>query len=109
MRLWEWLHLSEEQLLSITCAGHSSIGRHCMLKKDLELERGWQWLLDEVSRQMGERPKDLNGMLFLVGVQELGKGKQKFTKEQKQDLMHIAICRVLSLSGFYVLEGSDSD
>jgi len=58
---------------------------------------------------LGEKPKDLNGVLFLIGVQELGKGYQKFTKEQKQDLMHIAICKVLSFSGYYELEGLDSE
>ena len=46
-------------------------------------------------------------MLFLIGVQELGAGKKNFSKEEKQDLMHIAICKVLSLSGFYELEGLD--
>ena len=50
---------------------------------------------------------DLDGVLFLIGVQELGAGPQKFTKEQKQDLMHIAICTLLSRSGYYVLEGHD--
>lgn len=58
---------------------------------------------------LGEKPKDLNGTLFLIGVQELGKGHQFFTKEQKQDLMHIAICKVLSYAGFYELEGLDEE
>ena len=49
----------------------------------------------------------LNAVLFLIGVQELGRGLQRFSKEEKQDLMHIAICKVLSLSGFYELEGTD--
>jgi len=50
---------------------------------------------------------DLNAVLILVGVQELGQGHRQFSKEEKQDLMHIAICRVLSYSGFYELEGVD--
>jgi hypothetical protein len=45
----------------------------------------------------------------LIGVQELGQGHVHFTKEQKQDLMHIATCKVLSYSGFYELEGLDSE
>ena len=80
-----------------------------MLKKDLSLEIGWQALLSEIEKMLGSRPKDLNGVLFLIGVQELGKGHQKFTKEQKQDLMHIAICKALSFSGYYVLEGLDEE
>lgn len=58
---------------------------------------------------VGKRPKDLNSVLFLIGVQELGRGAQNFSKEEKQDLMHIAICKVLSLSGYYVLEGLDDN
>ena len=49
----------------------------------------------------------MNAILFLIGVQELGKGPKSFSKEEKQDLMHIAICKLLSLSGFYELEGTD--
>jgi hypothetical protein len=65
--------------------------------------------MEEIERMVGERPKDLNGTLFLIGVQELGKGQQHFTKEQKQDLMHIAICKVLSYAGYYELEGLDEE
>ena len=78
-----------------------------MIKKDLELERAWNTLLSKLEVIVGKRPKDLNSVLFLIGVQELGKGKKVFGKEEKQDLMHIAICKVLSLSGFYQLEGLD--
>lgn len=80
-----------------------------MIKKDLALERSWQLLLNELEAAIGKKPKDLNAVLFLIGVQELGKGKKTFSKEEKQDLMHIAICKVLSLSGFYELEGLDEE
>jgi hypothetical protein len=80
-----------------------------MLKRDLTLDRNWQSLMLEIERMLGQRPKDLNGTLFLIGVQELGKGQQLFTKEQKQDLMHIAICKVLSYAGYYELEGLDEE
>ena len=80
-----------------------------MYLKDLELQRKWTRLLTRVQQSIGKRPKDLNGMLFLIGVQELGKGPQNFSKEEKQDLMHIAICKVLSYSGYYALEGVDKD
>jgi hypothetical protein len=80
-----------------------------MIRKDLELERSWQQLLEELQRLIGKKPKDLNSVLFLIGVQELGKGRKRFSKEEKQDLMHIGICRVLSISGFYELEGLDEE
>lgn len=78
-----------------------------MIKKDLELERAWNKLLVALTDIVGKKPKDMNTVLFLIGVQELGRGKKVFGKEEKQDLMHIAICKVLSLSGFYELEGLD--
>lgn len=65
--------------------------------------------MGEIEGMVGQRPKDLNATLFLIGVQELGKGHQTFTKEQKQDLMHIAICKVLSYAGYYELEGLDTE
>ena len=80
-----------------------------MYQKDLSLERKWHQLLNELEVRIGKRPTDLNAVLFLIGVQELGRGQQNFSKEEKQDLMHIAICKVLSLSGFYKLEGTDED
>ncbi len=78
-----------------------------MIKKDLEQQREWQRLLTKVGKMVGKKPRDLNGILFLIGIQELGKGPIDFSKEEKQDLLHIAICKVLSLSGFYRLEGLD--
>lgn len=80
-----------------------------MLQKDLDLERAWHKLLIELENTLGKKPKDLNAVLFVIGVQELGRGAARFSKEEKQDLMHIGICKVLSLSGYYELEGSDRD
>jgi hypothetical protein len=80
-----------------------------MFKRDLDLERKWNSLLDDLNDIIGKKPKDLNGVLFLIGVQELGKGRKTFSKEEKQDLLHIGICKVLSLTGYYVLEGHDQE
>jgi hypothetical protein len=80
-----------------------------MQKKDLDLYKNWEKVLDSIERSFGKRPNDLNSVLFLVGVQELGQGRKIFTKEEKQDLIHIAICKILSLSGYYELEGIDED
>jgi hypothetical protein len=80
-----------------------------MFKRDLELDKRWNALLEELASIIGKKPKDLNGVLFLIGVQELGRGTKIFSKEEKQDLMHIGICKVLSLSGYYELEGLDNE
>lgn len=78
-------------------------------QKDLELQRNWATLMSELKDRLGMRPRDLNHVLFLIGIQELGKGMRHFTKEEKQDLMHIATCRLLATQGFYELEGIDED
>lgn len=52
---------------------------------------------------------DLNAILFLIGIQELGRWKPQFTKEEKQDLMHIAVCQLMSYDGFYEFKGRDAD
>lgn len=80
-----------------------------MFKKELDLEKRWGKLLLGLQDLIGKKPNDLNGVLFLIGVQELGKGNKNFSKEQKQDLMHIAICKVMSLAGFYELDYIDQD
>lgn len=80
-----------------------------MFKRDLDLDKKWASLMNELELVVGRKPKDLNGVLFLIGVQELGHGTKIFSKEEKQDLMHIGICKVLSLAGYYELEGLDKE
>ena len=76
------------------------------LTEDLQVR--WLKLRIKLKERFGIKP-DMDGILFLIGIQELGTGKQDFSKEQKQDLMHIAVCTVLSPSGYYALEGYDED
>ncbi len=80
-----------------------------MFKKDLDLEIRWTKLLSGLAELFKKKPADLNAVLFIIGVQELGKGNRVFSKEEKQDLMHIAVCKVLSLSEFYELDFIDQD
>lgn len=56
--------------------------------------------------QRGDLP-DLNAVLFLIGINELGDFKEKFSKEEKQDLMHVAVCKLLSQEGHYEFSGRD--
>lgn len=56
----------------------------------------------------GERP-DVDTILFLIGVQELGQGKRKFEKDDKVNLIHIAVCTILEPFGFYRFDGRDAD
>lgn len=73
------------------------------------LNESWETLLNQLQTLVGKRPADLNAVLFLIGVQELGQGPKRFSKEAKQDLMHIAVCRILSQSGYYAFDGYDKD
>lgn len=73
------------------------------------VQEDWEDILAFIESNFGKRPTDVDSVLFIIGVQELGKGHQYFTKEQKQDLLHIATCKVLSFSGFYALEGLDTE
>jgi hypothetical protein len=78
-------------------------------KKNLENQNKWEKILTKIELALGKRPRDLNAVLFIIGVHELGKGAKRFTKEEKQDLIHIALCKLLSLAGYYELEGVDPD
>jgi len=52
---------------------------------------------------------DLQAILFLLGIQESGVMKDTYTKEEKEDLMHIAICSLLSREGYFEFVGNDQD
>jgi len=73
-----------------------------------DLQVRWLKLRIKLKERFGIKP-DMNGILMIIGVQELGQGPQEFSKEQKQDLMHIAICTVLIPSGYYSLDGLDDE
>lgn len=77
-------------------------------ESEAEFNHRWSELLASMEERFGRRP-DLNALLLLIGVQELGQGVAEFTKEQKQDLMHIATCKLFSLSGHYALERVDEE
>ncbi len=52
---------------------------------------------------------DIDGIIFLIGIQELGQGYRKFKKDEKLNVMHIAICRLLEPYGYYEFEAFDED
>ena len=69
-----------------------------------DLQTRWWELEAKMLDRFGKKP-DMEGVLFLVGLQETGFIREKVTKEQKQDIMHVAVCTLLSESGYYILEG----
>jgi hypothetical protein len=78
--------------------------------EEWELEFEWLKLRHYVkdSFNRGSLP-DLQSILFLIGIQELGQIQTGYTKEEKQDLMHIAVCSLLEADGYYEFEGRDAD
>ncbi|RYZ46346.1 MAG: hypothetical protein EOP49_23445, partial [Sphingobacteriales bacterium] len=59
--------------------------------------------VEQLLQERFEKKPDMEGILFLIGINELGMmpRRNKFTKEQKQDLMHIAVCSLLSRKGYF--------
>ncbi len=81
----------------------------CIMQHATEdLQIRWLKLRIKLKEKYGIKP-EMDGILFLIGIQELGSGKQDFSKEEKQDLMHIAVCTILAASGYYVNEGNDEE
>jgi len=80
----------------------------CHMQVQDDLQARWWKLEEKLVERFGKKP-DIETILFLIGVQELGDVKEKFSKEQKQDLMHIAVCTLLSPSGYYEMEGVDEE
>ena len=73
-----------------------------------DLQQRWWNIEAKLVERFGKKP-DTETILFLIGLQETGFVVEKLTKEQKQDLMHVAICTVLSPGGYYLKEGNDED
>lgn len=73
-----------------------------------DLQSRWWGLEAKLVERFGKKP-DMEAILFLIGMQETGFVAKKITKEQKQDLMHVAVCTLLSESGYFILEGKDEE
>jgi hypothetical protein len=86
------------------------VGRKGNRMEDWEQDFAYQRVRHLVKARFN-RPSlpDLNALLFLIGVQELGRWRGDFSKEEKQDLMHVAVCRLLAADGHYRFEGRDDE
>lgn len=80
------------------------------MSRDDKLKERWALLVQKLSTQFSDGdPLDLDGIIYLVGVQELGKLHKSFKKDEKVNLMHIAICRLLEPYGYYDFDFFDHD
>lgn len=76
---------------------------------DLAFDKRWRDLSNSLAKRFEADKLDLNAILFLIGVQELGQGGREFKKDEKVNLMHIGICVVLMPFGYYKELGRDAD
>ncbi len=68
----------------------------------------WKDVEAKLRQQFGKRP-DLQSILFLIGMQEIGAPVNSYSKEEKQDLMHVAVCKLLEPKGYFKFLGHDND
>ena len=74
------------------------------------LKDRWDYLVEELTQQFSEGDLlNLDSIIYLIGVQELGQGKRQFKKDEKVNLMHIAICKLLEPYGYYEFDFFDKD
>ena len=75
---------------------------------DYAVEIKFKELVSKLEKTFGEG-LDTQAIIFLIGVQELGTGYKKFSKQEKTELMHVAVCTLLMPYGFYQFTGRDED
>lgn len=88
---------------------HILTSTHPYLPLDLAFEKRWRDLVATISKRFDAGTLDLNAIIFLVGVQELGQHARDFKKDEKLALMHIGICVLLTPYGYYKELGRDAD
>jgi hypothetical protein len=80
------------------------------MSRDELLKTRWELLSQKISAQFGDGELlELDAIIYLIGVQELGQGYREFKKDEKINLMHIAICRLLEPLGYYEFDFFDED
>ena len=73
-----------------------------------DIDKRWGQMIRKSEKIFGAE-MDLPAFLFLIGVQELGKGFCKLTRDEKMDIMHIATCKLLERHGYYKLIRIDKE
>tara|TARA_R110002020_G_scaffold303939_2_gene519419 strand:+ start:39580 stop:39936 length:357 start_codon:yes stop_codon:yes gene_type:complete len=80
------------------------------MARDEQLKQRWEELQKLVSDRFADGELlDLDSIIYLIGVQEYGRFDVKFKKDDKLNLMHIAICRLLEPFGYYEFDFQDEE
>ena len=79
-------------------------------KNAKSLKDKWDELVEKLTQQFSEGDElSLDSIIYLIGVRELGQGKKQFKKDEKVNLMHIAICKLLEPYGYYEFDFFDNE
>ena len=80
------------------------------MARDEQLKRHWELVVSKLSTQFADgETLDLDAIIYLIGVQELGQLHRRFKKDDKVNLMHIAICKLLEPYGYYEFDYVDEE
>ncbi|MBS3737903.1 MAG: hypothetical protein KGY51_02765 [Psychroflexus sp.] len=80
------------------------------MARDEKLKSQWAVLTKKLSAQFADGDElELDAIIYLIGVQEKGNVHAKYKKDDKINLMHIAICRLLEPYGYYEFEYVDEE
>ncbi|MCG2417454.1 hypothetical protein K8089_00360 [Aequorivita sp. F47161] len=80
------------------------------MARDEQLKMQWEEVVKLLSNRFADGDTlDLDAIIYLIGLQELGQLHRKFKKDEKLNLMHIAICRVLEPYGYYEFDYFDEE
>ncbi len=78
--------------------------------EDWQLDFEWLRIRHFVKDTLGlKKLPDFNQVMVLIGIQELGILRDDFSKEEKEYLLHIATCRLMSIEGFFEFAEYDED
>jgi hypothetical protein len=78
--------------------------------RDPQLKERWDNLVEFLTTtfSVGEA-LDVEGVLYLIGLQEFGKPHQRFKKEDNVNLIHIGVCTILEPFGYYRFDFIDEE
>ena len=80
------------------------------MSRDKELKKQWQEVVALISNKFADGEiLDIDAIIYIIGLQEKGSIKANYQKDEKIDLMHIAICRLLEPFGYYEFDFFDED
>ena len=70
--------------------------------RDPQLKERWDDLILFLTDTFSDgEALDVEGVLYLIGLQEFGKPHQLFKKEDNVNLIHIGVCTILEPFGYY--------